>query len=241
MPTFLRQATATTVRIGPFLDKADGVTEKTALAGTLTVECSKAGPFAARSSVTAIAHDQNAWYAIPLDATDTGTLGRLILKSDDAATYLPVWAEFQVVPANVFDSLVAGSDLLQADLQQWVGAAPNALQTGRVDGSVGAMAANVLNAAAIAAGAITNAKFAADAIDANALAASAVDEILDDVVEGALTMRHILRLLLAASAGKLAGAAGVNITIRDQADTKNRINATVDLNGNRTAVAVDGT
>ena len=40
---------------------------------------------------------------------------------------------------------------VHADLKEWAGAAPNALVSGRVDSSVGAMAANVLTASAIAA------------------------------------------------------------------------------------------
>jgi hypothetical protein len=107
----LKQSTAVTVRLGPFLDKADGVTEEDAL--TPTVEVSKNhGAFAARNSATAIAHDAAGWYSVPLDTTDTGTLGPLLVKSDDAANHLPVWREFVVLPANVYDSLVAGTDNL---------------------------------------------------------------------------------------------------------------------------------
>lgn len=80
---------------------------------------------------------------------------------------------------------------------------------------------------------------AADAISAAALSAAAVDEILDEVVEGTLTLRHILRLLLAEAVGKAAGGGTTAITFRDQADTKNRIAATVDASGNRSAVTLD--
>ena len=54
---------------------------------------------------------------------------------------------------------------------------PAALVSGRMDSSVGAMAANVLTATAVATGAITAAKFAAGALDAAALAADAGTEI----------------------------------------------------------------
>lgn len=54
---------------------------------------------------------------------------------------------------------------------------PTALVSGRMDSSVGAMAANVLTATAIATDAITAAKIAADAIGASELAADAVTEI----------------------------------------------------------------
>lgn len=54
---------------------------------------------------------------------------------------------------------------------------PAALVSGRIDASVGAMAANVLTATAINADAITAAKIAPDAIGASELAADAVTEI----------------------------------------------------------------
>jgi len=53
------------------------------------------------------------------------------------------------------------------------------------------------------------------------------------------TVRESLRLILSATAGKLSGAEGNTITIRDANDTKNRITATVDNHGNRTSVTLD--
>lgn len=61
-----------------------------------------------------------------------------------------------------------------------------------------------------------------------------------DGIETGQTVRHGLRLMLAALAGKLAGAATTTVTIRDTNDSKNRISATVDSDGNRTAVTLDG-
>lgn len=72
------------------------------------------------------------------------------------------------------------------------------------------------------------------------LTAGAVDAILDEVVEGTLTLRQILRLFLATLAGKSAGGGTATVTFRDNGDTKNRISATVDASGNRTAVTLDG-
>lgn len=67
------------------------------------------------------------------------------------------------------------------------------------------------------------------------------DALLDrtDGVETSLTLKQAMRLLVAASAGKLSGAATTTITIRNYGDTKNRITATVDGDGNRTAVTYD--
>ena len=78
-------------------------------------------------------------------------------------------------------------------------------------------------------------------VNATGLAADAVDEILDEVVEGTLTLRQAIRLLLAGMAGKSTGGGTTTLTFRDVADLKARITATVDANGNRTAITRDGT
>ena len=59
------------------------------------------------------------------------------------------------------------------------------------------------------------------------------------MIEGTLDHQEVMRILLAAMAGKLSGAEGTNVKIRDQADTKDRIDATVDEFGNRTSVTLD--
>jgi hypothetical protein len=60
------------------------------------------------------------------------------------------------------------------------------------------------------------------------------------VVEGSLTMRQMLRVFMAALAGKASGGGTTAITFRDNADSKARITLTVDVDGNRTAVTLDG-
>lgn len=55
------------------------------------------------------------------------------------------------------------------------------------------------------------------------------------------TLREALRIILSAVAGKLSGAAGSTVAIRDTNDSKDRISATVDADGNRTAVTLDDT
>lgn len=81
--------------------------------------------------------------------------------------------------------------------------------------------------------------------DAMALTAgernSTADALLDRAagVETSMTPRQALRIILAALAGKLSGAATTNIKIRDTTDSKNRIDATVDASGNRSTVTLD--
>jgi hypothetical protein len=136
---FLRQSTAATVKLGPFLDETDGRTAETGLTlSQADIRLSKNGGDIAQSNNAAGAtHDELGYYDVPLDTTDTGTLGRLKVMVHESGA-LPVWAEFTVLPANVYDSLIAGSDKLQADVAEWLGSAPNALQSGRVDGYLAA-------------------------------------------------------------------------------------------------------
>lgn len=91
-------STATTIQMGPHLNEVDGVTPETGLSPA--VELSKAnGVFVARNSADAISHDADGYYRVPLDTTDTNTLGRLIAKSIDSANHAPVFHEFEVVQA----------------------------------------------------------------------------------------------------------------------------------------------
>lgn len=105
-----------------------------------------------------------------------------------------------------------------------------------VTGAVGSVTGAV---GSVATGGITAASIATGAIDADALAADAVDEILDEVVEGTLTMRQVLRLAIAFFGGKTNGAASTAINFRDSTDAKNRIAMTVDADGDRSAVTLD--
>lgn len=166
---FLKQSTAITLRIGPFVDKTDGVTEETGLAATGT-EISKAGgAFAAGPALGT--HDSDGWYPIALTTGNTDTLGSLMVKVHDAATHLPVWQEHFVLAAQVFDSLFAGTDLLDVSMTQIAGAA--------VSTSTAQLGVNVVQAGGTAwgSGAITAASIATGAVDADALAADAVTEI----------------------------------------------------------------
>lgn len=66
------------------------------------------------------------------------------------------------------------------------------------------------------------------------------DELLDTPeIETSFSLRETLRLVMSALAGKLSGAATTTVTIRDVNDAKDRITATVDESGNRTAVTYD--
>jgi len=74
-----------------------------------------------------------------------------------------------------------------------------------------------------------------------ALSTAGVDAILDDVVEGTLTLRQAMRIMFSGLANKSSGGGTATLIFRDLADLKARITATCDANGNRTAVTIDGT
>ena len=86
------------------------------------------------------------------------------------------------------------------------------------------------------------ASIANDAITAAALKADAgaeiADAILDEVVVGSYTMRQLLKVMAAALAGKATGGGTTSVTFRGVDDTSDVIVATVDANGNRSAVTL---
>lgn len=119
---YLKQSTAATIKMGAFVDDTDGKTAETALTiSQADIRLAKNGGDIAQSNNTAGAtHDELGFYGVPLDTTDTNTLGnlRVIIRKTGA---LPVWQDFMVVTANVYDSLCS-TDYLQVDVVQVSGA-----------------------------------------------------------------------------------------------------------------------
>lgn len=179
MATWLKQSTAVDIAFGPFLDSADGNTVESALTITQPdIRLKKnGGAWAQKSAAQTLTHEENGWYEIALSTTDTDTLGILIVAVHESGA-LPVWREFNVVPANVYDSFFS-TDFLQVDVAQWLNATapaapatqtsvdtldnfvdteitdiqsrlPAALVSGRMDSSVGAVAANAITDASVA-------------------------------------------------------------------------------------------
>lgn len=124
----LRQSTAVTVKIGPFTDSTDGNTDETGLTiSQADVRLSKnGGNMAQKNEASSCTHDEIGQYDCDIDATDTNTLGRLKIMVHEAGA-LPVWNYFMVITQNAYDALVAGSDVLEADLTQMGGVAQSAV------------------------------------------------------------------------------------------------------------------
>ncbi len=120
----LRQSTASQeIPLGPFLDSVDGNTAETALTIANTdIKLWKMGTttWASKNSGGAT-HDASGRYYAVLDATDTATLGTLRVDVHVTGA-LAVRTECVVLPANVYDALIAGTDWLavtglQADFE----------------------------------------------------------------------------------------------------------------------------
>jgi hypothetical protein len=103
----LRQSTAVTVKLGPFMDNTGELLASLTIAQPNILLSKNGGAFAQSHNAAGAAYDAHGYYSIPLDAVDTAALGLLrvmIDKSDGNA--LAVHRDFAVLAANVYDALV---------------------------------------------------------------------------------------------------------------------------------------
>jgi len=148
MSLWLKQSTARTIHIGPFVDDTDGKTAETGLTiSQADVRLSKnGGDMAQKNDATSCTHDELGYYTCPLDTTDTNTLGHLKLMVHESGA-LPVFMDMMVVPANVWDSMF-GSDKLDVNTVEIEGSdATNQIRDAVVDDAtrIDASALNTLS------------------------------------------------------------------------------------------------
>src|SRR5262245_33783445 len=141
---YLRKNTDVIISVGPFFDKTDGVTLKTAL--TITNESitlvaerdDNSAPPLVHDNVTGahsgtsndlnyITGQDNAMMQMELSASNTNRNGRMVLTITDASNHLPVVHEFTVLDAVIYDSFVKGTDLFDVSVTQVNGTAINNL------------------------------------------------------------------------------------------------------------------
>ena len=137
MPNWLKQSTAVDIAVGPFVADTDGKTAQTAL--TLTQADFRlkknGGAWAQKNQASSASHEENGWYEASLDTTDTNTLGILVVAVHEAGA-LPVWKEYMVVPLNVYESLVTGTEFLETtDLKQDFSISGSQLTAKKTDGT----------------------------------------------------------------------------------------------------------
>ncbi len=68
---------------------------------------------------------------------------------------------------------------------------------------------------------------------------SVADAVHDEVIEGALTSRQMMRMFFAVLSNLSSGGGSNTLIFRDVADSKNRLTATVDKDGNRIVIIRD--
>lgn len=107
-----------------FFDKTDGVTPETALTvtsckltfvvddanvPTLVLDTAPTASGGANDMVH-IAGDDAGFYDLELAAENVNYLGRAMLAITDAATHCPIFHEFMIIPAMIYDSIILGTD-----------------------------------------------------------------------------------------------------------------------------------
>lgn len=264
----LRQSTSKTVSIGPFVDAGDFSTLENALTITPAQrKLSKAGGvLAATSDASNATFDADGTYRCTLTTTDTNTVGELKLQVGATGAAL-FWTYFRVLPAQVYDAIYVhpligrathyGTAQAGASLSIQLAAAASStdnayryclvyihsgMGSGQWNYGTGYTGSSKTLAVAYA-WPVANPDSSSQYVTLPALAistlAEAADAFHDEVVDGTTTFRQSIRLANAALGGKASGLAGTTATYRDLADTKDRLVATVDANGNRTALTRD--
>jgi len=155
----LKQSTSVTIKFGPFLDSTDAITAKTALTiAQADVLLSKNfGAFAQKNDSTSATHDSGGWYGVPLNTTDTATLGPLQIHCNKSSA-LPVWDQYMVVPAHIYNGFVANTGNMNVNVDSLGGstsaiapwlAAVGTITTGTVDNTSVTATTTVLETSSI--------------------------------------------------------------------------------------------
>lgn len=126
---FMRENTADNVFVGPIIDVSDSITPLTTLTvGDIT--CTRIADDASSVALTLTAtggandfvHIAAGNWKLELGTSDTIAPGRMRVAFQDDDVFLPFWEDFMVLPEEVYDSFVLGTDKLQVDIIQINGA-----------------------------------------------------------------------------------------------------------------------
>ena len=122
------------------------------------------------------------------------------------------------------EAALTGSGDLAADLGAIIGLAASLTGSGTLDGS------NLTGLAHMAASILSYGELTPEGLR---------DAVWGALLEAGFTAQDLVRLAAAGAAGKLSGAAGTTVTVRDVSDLHDIIVATVDGDGNRSAITLD--
>lgn len=110
---FAKQSTAATLIVGPILD-ASGVEYASAVIGDLSIS-KNGGTLTAMASAATLTHIANGQYTLVTTTGNMDTLGRAQITCNKSTYQMPM-LQLMVMPAMVFDSLIAGSDRFDANV-----------------------------------------------------------------------------------------------------------------------------
>jgi hypothetical protein len=199
----LRQSTAIDIRMGPFVDVADGATPETGITlgaadqaevlkenGAATV--AMAGTFAAITGA-------DGWYDYTVAAGDVDTVGEVVFVVQDVSVCLPVYVRGFVVEEAVYDAMydAASAGPLQSTTAgrtldvsatgeaglDWanIGSPTTAQNLSGTNIDVDQVVASVSGAVGSVTAAVTVGTINANVVNASALATDAAEEIADTV------------------------------------------------------------
>jgi hypothetical protein len=113
-----KQSTAATLIVGPILDSS-GAEFTTAVIGDLSIS-KNGGTLTAMASAATLTHIANGQYTLVTTTGNLDTLGRAQITCNKSTYQMPT-VNLMVVPANVFDSMVLGTDALDVSAIQFAG------------------------------------------------------------------------------------------------------------------------
>lgn len=154
------------------------------------------------------------------------------------------WGSGAITAGSIATDAITGakvaSDVTIASVTGSVGSVTGNVG-GNVAGSVESVTGNVGGNVAGSVGSVTAGVTVTTNNDKTGyrLSATGVDDIHDEAVDGTITARETARIANAALGGKASGLETTTAVYRNPADSKDRITATVDADGNRSAVTLD--
>ena len=136
---FLKQSTAATLRVGPAV-ATDGVTPQTGLtlgAADQAELLKHSGATVDISGATfAAITGADGWYDLSLTTSHTDTLGMVTVVIQDASVCLPIFVRAMVIPAQVYESLIGGTEFLETSpYKQVMSISGSTLTAKKIDGT----------------------------------------------------------------------------------------------------------
>jgi hypothetical protein len=147
-----KQSTAATLIVGPILDST-GAEYTSAVIGDLSIS-KNGGTLTAMASAATLTHIANGQYTLVTTTGNLDTLGRAQITCNKSTYQMPT-VNLMVVPANVYDSMVLGTDALDVSAIQFAGQTITAAAGVTVPSSI-ASPTNITSASGITLAATTH-------------------------------------------------------------------------------------